>query len=144
MAGLANMLFYEFGLRVYECYYHSDPDKNHAIISQDVLFETSPENEKTGKTQFCPAVGINPTYHAKNLLLNFEGIKTDKEARKVIEKPIETNYEIPPSRITQIHFKLRSHKNHQDGSTRKRVLKRDTNQKDALINTVIDHVIMSR
>jgi len=75
MAGLANMLSYKFGLRVYECYYHSDPDENHAIMSQDVFFETSPENEKTGKTQCVRPWDLNHTYHAKTPLLSFKGIK---------------------------------------------------------------------
>ena len=123
MAGLATMLSYEFGLRVSECCYHSDPKENHAIMSQDVLFETSPENKETGKTQCVRPWELNPTYHAKKLLLISKGIKTEKEARKVIEASIETNYEIPPSRVIQIHIKLRSQKNHQTGSTRKMVLK---------------------
>jgi hypothetical protein len=42
---------------------------------------------------------MHPTLYAKKLLLTSTGIKTDKEARKVIEAPIETDYEIQPSRI---------------------------------------------
>ena len=138
MAGLANMISYEFGLRASECCYHSDPDENHAVMGQDVTFETAGENRKT---QTVMSWELHPTLYARKLLLISKRIKTDKEAKIVIEAPIRTNDEIPPSRITKIHFKLRSQKNHQDGSTRKMVLTRNVKQKDALINTLIDAVI---
>ena len=141
MTGLANMISYEFGLRVSECCYHPDPDENHAVMSQDVTFEIFPENGKTGKTQFVMPWELHPRLYAKNLLLGSKGIKTDEEARILIETPIETYYEIQPSRIKQIHFKLRSQKNHQDGSTRRMILTRDTNKGHALINTLINAVI---
>jgi len=138
MTGLANMLSYEFGLRASECCYHSDPEENHAIMSQDVTFETTCKN---GKTQTAMCWELHPTLYARNLLVSSNRIKTDEEARKVIEAPINTHDEIPPSRIVKIHIKLRSQKNHPDGSTRKMVLTRNIKQKDALINTLIDSVI---
>jgi len=141
MAGLANMISYEFGLRVSECCYNSDPDENHAIMSQDVVFETFQENKKTGKSQLFRPWELHPALYAKQLFLISKRIKNDEEARKIIEAPIESDYEIQPSRVKQIHFKLRSQKNHQGGSTRKMVLTRDTNQRSALINTLIDMVI---
>jgi hypothetical protein len=141
MTGLASMISYEFGLRVSECCYHPDPDENHAVMSQDVTFEIFPGNGKNRKTQFVMPWELHPTHYAKKHLLVSKGIKTDEEARRVIETTIETDYEIQPSRVKQIHFKLRSQKNHQDGSTRRMVLTRDTTRGHALINTLIDAVI---
>jgi len=138
MTGLANMMSYEFGLRASECCHHSDPDENHAIMSQDVIFETT---EKNRKTQTVLSWELHPTLYARKLQLISKQIKTDEEAKRVIEAPIKTNYEIPPSSIIKIHIKLRSQKNHPDGSTRNMVLTRNVTQKDALINTLIDAVI---
>ena len=40
MTGLGNLLCYQFGLRVSECCYHTAPDRNHAIMANDVTFYT--------------------------------------------------------------------------------------------------------
>ena len=88
MAGLADMISYEFELRVSECCYHFDPDENHAIMSQDVVFETFQENEKTGKPQLFRPWELHSALCAKQLFLISKRIKNDEEARKIIEAPI--------------------------------------------------------
>ena len=46
MTGLANMLAYEFGLRVSEYCYKDDPESNHAIMGSDVFFDVTLQDGK--------------------------------------------------------------------------------------------------
>ena len=133
MTGLANMLAYEFGLRVSEYCYSKDPEGNHAIMGTDVFFDvvsvegitkrlTSWQLTSPGKLDQAEQVRCEQTKNYSNSLSS-------------------PSLGILPSSVSLIHLLLRSQKNHQDGSTRRLVLRRNYQCPASPLNTLMDCLV---
>lgn len=133
MTGLANMVAYEFGLRVSEYCYNKDNELNHAIMGCDVFFDvTLPDGKATRLTSWQLASDPNPAN---------AGSKASIRAKNYSSIPVSISTEILPSSVNHIHLLLRSQKNHQDGSTRRLVLNRDQKRSGSPLNTLMDCIV---
>ena len=117
MAGLANMLAFEFGLRVSEYCYNKDPEDNHAIMATDVHFDVVAADGITTKLTLWQLIA--PPKLVQNKQVGCE------QTTSYPNDNHSTSQGIHPSSVNLIHLLLRSQKNHQDGSTRSLVLRRD-------------------
>ena len=133
MAGLANMLAFEFGLRVSEYCYNKDPDDNHAIMANDVLFEVVTADGIT--TKLTPWQLIAPPRLGQNEQVG------GKQTKVYPSDTTSTRQGIHPSSVDLIHLLLRSQKNHPDGSTRHLVLRRDHQCPSSPKNTLMDCMV---
>jgi hypothetical protein len=129
MTGLANMLAYEFGLRVSEYCYNKDAEDNHAIMGGDVFFDAYLSN------------GVTVRLTSWQLNSDPAGSKKNIQAKNYPNSNCSPSIGIHPSSVNQIHLLLRSQKNHQDGNTRRLVLQRNHKQLSSPLNTLIDCVV---
>jgi len=132
MTGLANMLAFEFGLRVSEYCYNKNPEANHAIMATDVLFEVVIADGITTK--------LTPWQLTAHLNLDQSKQLGQKQTSYPKDNSLASQG-LHPSSVSLIHLLLRSQKNHPDGNTRRMVLRRDYQHQDSPINTLIECLV---
>ena len=133
MTGLANMLAFEFGLRVSEYCYNKDTEDNHAIMGTDVYFDITMVDGITKRL-----TSWQLTTPPK--LDQIDQVECEL-AKNYPNDDSQTSLGIHPSSVTLIHLLLRSQKNHQDGSTRSLVLRRNYQHPTSPINNLMYYLV---
>jgi hypothetical protein len=133
MTGLANMLAFEFGLRVSEYCYNKDTEDNHSIMGTDVYFDVTTADGVTKRLTSWQLTSPPKLDHT--------GQVECEQTKDYPKDGSPTSLGIHPSSVTLIHLLLRSQKNHQDGSTRSLVLRRNYQQPTSPINNLMDCLV---